>query len=189
MSFNSKLGDYIVVAKDVIPHELCDRIIQEYNDSAEYEPATVDKGETNAKIRRVDKVCLSYENVISVNRSVRSSLDAEIYKASEIAIKAYRAKHWRFDPENDTGYELLRYKTGDFYTEHTDSYKEHPRSISCSFALNEDYEGGHFGFFGREVTVKAPKGAAVMFPSNFMFPHEIMPVVSGTRYSIITWFI
>jgi hypothetical protein len=27
-----------------------------------------------------------------------------------------------------------------------------------------------------------------MFPSNFMYPHAIKPVLSGTRYSIITWF-
>ena len=28
----------------------------------------------------------------------------------------------------------------------------------------------------------------VMFPSTFMYPHEVMPVTKGTRYSIITWF-
>ena len=61
--------------------------------------------------------------------------------------------------------------------------------MSCSFALNDDYEGGEWGFFDREIIVKAPKGSAVMFPSNFMYPHEIMPVTQGVRYSIITWFV
>ena len=36
---------------------------------------------------------------------------------------------------------------------------------------------------------KLEKGDALMFPSNFMYPHEVMPVTKGTRYSIITWFV
>jgi predicted 2-oxoglutarate/Fe(II)-dependent dioxygenase YbiX len=189
VSFNSKLGDYIVVAQNVIPHDLCDRVIQEYSSDAEYDPAVVGEGKLNAKVRKLRKVNISQDHVIGVNRSDRSTIDAEIFNAAGEAIKSYAAKHSEFAPSSDTGYELLKYQTGDFYTQHTDSYELYPRSISCSFALNDDYEGGHFGFFGREVTVKAPKGAAVMFPSNFMYPHEIMPVTSGTRYSIITWFI
>ena len=38
-------------------------------------------------------------------------------------------------------------------------------------------------------SIKLKKADAIMFPSNFMYPHEIMPVTQGTRYSIITWFI
>jgi predicted 2-oxoglutarate/Fe(II)-dependent dioxygenase YbiX len=91
--------------------------------------------------------------------------------------------------EQDSGYELLRYKEGQFYIQHTDSFKDCPRAVSCSFALNDDYEGGEFAFFDRELVYNLKKGSCIMFPSNFMYPHEIMPTTSGTRYSIITWFI
>jgi predicted 2-oxoglutarate/Fe(II)-dependent dioxygenase YbiX len=91
--------------------------------------------------------------------------------------------------EQDSGYELLRYQTGQFYKQHTDSFKAQPRAVSCSFALNDDYEGGEWGFWDKEKVIKAKKGSVIMFPSNFMYPHEIMPVTKGTRYSIITWFI
>ena len=40
-----------------------------------------------------------------------------------------------------------------------------------------------------DLKYKLDKGDAIMFPSNFMYPHEIMPVTKGTRYSAITWFI
>ena len=30
-------------------------------------------------------------------------------------------------------------------------------------------------------------GSAVCFPSNFTFPHEILPVTKGTRYALVTW--
>jgi predicted 2-oxoglutarate/Fe(II)-dependent dioxygenase YbiX len=61
--------------------------------------------------------------------------------------------------------------------------------VSCSFALNDNYEGGEFSFFDGQIKIKLPKGAALLFPSNFMYPHQILPVTNGTRYSIITWFI
>jgi predicted 2-oxoglutarate/Fe(II)-dependent dioxygenase YbiX len=55
--------------------------------------------------------------------------------------------------------------------------------------LNDNFEGGEFSFFDEDLRYKIPKGAALMFPSNFMYPHQIMPVTKGVRYSIITWFI
>ena len=87
--------------------------------------------------------------------------------------------------------QVLRYKPGGFYEPHQDVIEgdKNPRMYTFILALNDDYEGGEFGFFDRELVIKAPKGGAVLFPSNFMYPHEIMPVTEGTRYSIITWFI
>ena len=61
-------------------------------------------------------------------------------------------------------------------------------TISLSFSLNDDYAGGEFAFFNRETKIKTRPGSVILFPSNFMYPHEIMPVTKGTRYSIITWF-
>jgi len=61
--------------------------------------------------------------------------------------------------------------------------------ISFVGVFNDDYEGGEFAFFNREKVYKFEKGDAILFPSNFMFPHEILPVTSGTRYSIITWYV
>ena len=75
------------------------------------------------------------------------------------------------------------------YKQHTDSFKDRPRAVSCSFILNDEYEGGEFAFFNREAVYKLKKGSCIMFPSNFMYPHEIMPVTHGTRYSIVTWFV
>ena len=105
------------------------------------------------------------------------------------AIKEYVRNFNHAEIEQDSGYELLRYKESGFYTQHKDSFKDRPRAVSCSFALNDDYEGGEFAFFDRELVYNLKKGSCIMFPSNFMYPHEIMPVTSGTRYSIVTWFV
>ena len=52
--------------------------------------------------------------------------------------------------------------------------------------LNDDYEGGELMMFG-EHCINLPTGAVVVFPSNFMFPHEVKPVKSGVRYSYVSW--
>ena len=88
----------------------------------------------------------------------------------------------------DSGYNLLRYTKGQFYIQHVDNCKEYPRELSCSIILNDDYEGGEFSFFNNTEKYKLTKGSVIVFPSNFLFPHQILPVTEGVRYSIITWF-
>ena len=50
------------------------------------------------------------------------------------------------------------------------------------------YDKKRFIFFDRELKYTLDKGDALMFPSTFLYPHEIGKVTEGTRYSIITWF-
>lgn len=183
------LQDYIVVLNDILPHSVCDKILEEYAETNEWTATPIGYGEHRTDIRDTSMIQLSSEFVIANNVELRKEIDADLFDGATRAISAYNNKFKDNIIEEDSGYELLRYKTGQFYTQHTDSFKARPRAVSCSFSLNDDYEGGEFGFFGREITIKAPKGGAVLFPSNFMYPHEIIPVTKGTRYSIITWFI
>ena len=182
------LKDYIVVLDDILPGCVCDKILEEYADSDEWQQTEIASG-VDTSIRSATTIQMSADFVISRNAELRREIDSDVFAGASKAIQAYNANFEHGRIEEDSGYGLLRYETGQFYTQHVDSFKAHPRAVSCSFALNDDYEGGEFGFFDRELVVKAPKGGAVLFPSNFMYPHEIMPVTKGTRYSIITWFI
>jgi len=183
------INDYIVVLENVMTHNLCDVILEEFSNEEEWQKTVVGRGEVNDKIRTAETIIISYPHVIEQNPKVRQKLDKYVFASAGLVIKKYNENFPLCKIEEDSGYELLRYKEGQFYTQHTDSFKARPRAVSCSFALNDDYEGGEWGFFDREMVIKAPKGSAVLFPSNFMYPHEIMPVTKGTRYSIITWFI
>ena len=89
--------------------------------------------------------------------------------------------------KEDTGYMLLRYKIGDYVKKHVDTSSEQHRTLSCSLILNDDYDGGEMSFFDGEVKPDLKRGDLVIFPSSFTYPHEVLPVKSGTRYSIITW--
>lgn len=183
------INDYIVTFDEVITDALCDAILKEFSDETEWQKTIVGTGLVNDKIRNAEAVVLSYPHVIDKNPKIRAKFDKYVFASAGLAIKKYNEKFPLALIQEDSGYELLRYKEGQFYIEHTDSFKASPRAVSCSFALNDDYEGGEFAFFDRELVYNLKKGSCIMFPSNFMYPHEIMPVTSGTRYSIVTWFI
>jgi predicted 2-oxoglutarate/Fe(II)-dependent dioxygenase YbiX len=182
------IKDYIVEFKNVVPPELCDRILKEYTSSSDWLPAEIKNG-VYADIRNASTILISDNLIISKNEQERRELDNLLFECAGKAIRAYNEKFLHAAIQEDSGYQLLKYEVGQFYTTHTDSFKQAPRAISCSFALNEDYEGGIFSLLDGLVEIKAEKGSALMFPSNFMYPHEIKPVTSGTRYAIITWFV
>jgi predicted 2-oxoglutarate/Fe(II)-dependent dioxygenase YbiX len=185
----NQLADYIKVFENIVSDDLCNCILSEYGNAPEWTNTVVGAGEVHTNVRSAETIAISFNDVIEANFAARKKIDEELFACAGKAIKKYNALFPDAHIEEDSGYELLRYKEGQFYIQHTDSFKLRPRAVSCSFALNEDYEGGEWGFWNRSLVVKAPKGAAVMFPSNFMYPHEIMPVTKGVRYSMVTWFI
>lgn len=186
MSFD--LRDYIIVFENMVPSELCDEILSEYGDDKNWKNTSVASG-SNRDIRRCDAINMSDSFIIKENEEKRKSIDDKLFVCAGEAIKKYNEKFKHAKIQGDSGYTLLRYQEGEFYTEHTDHFLQAPRIVSCSFTLNDDFEGGEFGFFNRELVYKPPKGSALMFPSNFLYPHEVMPVTRRVRYSIITWFI
>lgn len=183
------LEDYIMVQENAITYALCDAILEEFSNEEEWEKTVVGQGAVDTKIRTAETVVISYPHVIERNYKVRYKLDKYLFASAGAVIEKYNKRFPLCSIQEDSGYELLRYQEGQFYVQHTDSFKLRPRAVSCSFALNDDYEGGEWGFWNREKVVKLPKGSALLFPSNFMYPHEIMPVTKGTRYAVITWFI
>ena len=103
----------------------------------------------------------------------------------------YISIHDKIKIQEYTNFRINCYDTGGFMKEHIDNIhyshgqkQGYPHLTSLIF-LNDDYEGGEFVLCGEPLEKK--KGSAVVFPSNFMFPHEVKKVISGDRYSVMTW--
>ena len=88
---------------------------------------------------------------------------------------------------------LLKYKEGNFYSPHIDAFHTVNRQLSFIFCLNNNYDGGELFFF-HPVTKKPYSqahlnvGDLIMFPSNFLYPHQVSPITKGTRYSVVAWY-
>jgi predicted 2-oxoglutarate/Fe(II)-dependent dioxygenase YbiX len=58
--------------------------------------------------------------------------------------------------------------------------------LSIIGVLNDDYEGGELIMFeDKKINTKA--GDLLIFPSNFLYPHQIAPVTKRARYSYVSW--
>ena len=190
----SKLEDFIQVFDNVLSPENCNLILNEYQNSSEWLDTTTGGSQGSQEmvlkdVRNCKQISISEQYILEKNYDVRKNLDNIVFESVKNIITNYNNLIPTFNIDIDTGYQLLRYEEGEFYIQHTDSFKEEQRSLSCSIQLNENYEGGEFAFFDREIMMKTKPGSAIVFPSNFMYPHEIMPVIKGTRYAIITWLV
>jgi len=52
--------------------------------------------------------------------------------------------------------------------------------------LNDNFKGGKFIMF-KNKEIKLKQGDLLIFPSNFVYPHRVDPVIKGTRYSFVSW--
>lgn len=87
---------------------------------------------------------------------------------------------------------ILRYENQGHYKPHVDDCINHHRTLSIILLLNDNYEGGELIFKSVDLQkdlhiIDVKKNRAVLFPSNFMYPHTVKPVTKGTRYSIVSW--
>ena len=85
------------------------------------------------------------------------------------------------------GFNALKYQTGQEYGAHYDGGSATGRTIASILYLNDDYEGGEIEFVNFGVKIKPEKGMFLLFPATFAYRHIAHPVVSGTKYAIVTW--
>lgn len=182
---DSSLKSFIQVYENALPNDICDLVVEEYSKCNLWKP-TLDSGKTRSCL----SIPISVESVWqNANYEHRKSIDEKLFFFIQQIVNLYSNKHEFFIAKKDSGYDLLKYSKGQYCAEHIDSsYVQDPRNLSCSIVLNDNYDGGEFCFFKRKLKYKLSKGSALVFPSNYMYPHEVLSVTKGIRYSIITWF-
>ena len=73
---------------------------------------------------------------------------------------------------------------------HTDNYKlvdNIPKTVVLNLIilLNDNYTGGELYFF-KDHKLDINPGDVIIYPGNFLFPHEVKKVLSGSRYTLVT---
>tara|TARA_R100000030_G_scaffold25399_1_gene18455 strand:- start:418 stop:972 length:555 start_codon:yes stop_codon:yes gene_type:complete len=177
---NTEVKDFIKVYENILDLDDCKKIIEKSKEE-KFPRAGIGSYGKKSKTRN----CYA--------KPLNKEFDGLIFNAVGKVLSLYGKEfHFAFSQMGedviDTGYDHLLYKgeeKGEFVT-HVDHMNEQPRKISISILLNDDFDGGDFYFFD-EYIVKNKAGGAVVFPSNFMFPHAVLPVLNGDRHAIITW--
>jgi hypothetical protein len=82
---------------------------------------------------------------------------------------------------------LLRYGKEQKFNHHVDDHPQLTRRVSMTYYLNDEYEGGDVEFKRQGLRFKAKKNDLLIFPSNFMYHHQVHPVTDGLRYVVVQW--
>jgi len=91
--------------------------------------------------------------------------------------------------------QLLYYPIGGKYDAHNDSEdfvngklkQVCDRDVTILVYLNDDYEGGELEFKNFGVSLKPKARTLIAFPSYIEYTHQVHPVTSGERYTIVSW--
>ena len=173
--------------KSVVPNDLCDRTVSEM-DNLKFHEHTFYNANTNEYKPRSgsQELSMSWGNVSTKNDLNKIVDDTAFRYVKELKMpwfdKYQGYSHVRFNKYAEN-------KKMALHADHIHSMFDGERKgipiLSVLGVLNDDYEGGEFTLCGENLD--KDKGSAVVFPSNFMFPHEVKKVTSGVRYSIMTW--
>jgi hypothetical protein len=111
-----------------------------------------------------------------------------IFKSIDECIWDYRNSFNLF-LNNVEAMQLLKYENNAQYHAHHDHTSTNQRVLSLVACFGEDFDGGELEFPYFNKTIKLEKNSLVIFPSNFPYTHIAHPVTSGTKYSMVMWFV
>ena len=181
---NTKLQEWVGYYEDIIPKDECKNLIRDVKNSGLLQPSTYSNH--TGEIKRSDKRVVMDD--MWVKDKTTSSIINDFFSK---VIRKYSDKFERFSCQRHSGFRVNRYSSGGFMSEHTDNiHHSHGQQygfpqVSALLFLNDNYKGGEFIVAGNEYETKI--GSGIIFPSNFMFPHEVKKITHGERWSIVTW--
>ena len=178
--------------KGEIPSDLCDYIVDTFNKN-EY-----DRGKTGGCGEEAELQPSKRE--VDMQFSSMNWINAMLY--GYIRYANHANFHYNLSDIDKELVQISKYSKDDFYQRHIDygEGKSLTRKLSLTIQLSDenDYEGGDLKFYtgiwnprietSEETYAQASrgKGSVIVFDSRSI--HEVTPITSGTRYSLVKWY-
>jgi hypothetical protein len=185
---NEHLSDYIMITEPLMTKNVLDEILSDLNEVEWRIPDAMYGYDRTCTTFPVSSAVIGNYPIPAGKLDNVKKIDNTLLRVVHKALRIYQGRFPDIHTHSDSGFDILRYDIGQYVGSHIDDHA--PRVLSMSIGLNDDYTGGEFRFWKNDnYIIKVPSGCAIMFPPNFMYPHEVLPVKSGVRYSMLTWFV
>ena len=180
------MNSWYLVLDAKLPKDVCDDLINLYKSNESQKAKIGNKSVTRDKqYRETNVVGLPYGS--NEHKAISELINPYVYMANR--------ESFGFALNNVSEFQLAEYSKGHFYKEHMDCVMNgiaSQRKLSVTVQLSEpkDYEGGEF-LFSKDIgtpdqNIMKEQGRIVIF-SSFVY-HEIKPITSGKRYSLVGWY-
>jgi hypothetical protein len=189
MSMSRNVADYLKVYENFVDLDICKSTVNKLN-SSNWKLHSYNNPRTGLSERYENELSVSYDEILEkeiLNQKVWDALHKYVVEDMVDLHAWYNG--W-------SGYSFVRFNKYDPTTQmrlhcdhiHTlfDGERKGVPVLTILGSLNDEYTGGEFVMWDSEI-IKLPAGAIAVFPSNFLYPHEVRPVKSGVRYSYVSW--
>tara|TARA_R100001510_G_C7638624_1_gene196446 strand:+ start:1038 stop:1628 length:591 start_codon:yes stop_codon:yes gene_type:complete len=191
------MNELIQIIKLIEPIEVDE--LNKHIDSLDFNRNSVfgDKGDTSI----VDSIRTSTGTSLDDNHEITQKFHAKMNKGLDEYKRRVEKIHYNFSyypiPGGERtrswreGIQILQYEKTQEYKFHHDAaqrreQEEYHRKISVITYLTEDFKGGGTAF--PHATYKPKPGYALIFPSNWCYPHAGEPVEDGVKRVAVTWY-
>ncbi len=181
-----KAGSFIFERPLALPPAFCDAVIERFEAQPEYQYA----GRVG-QLRTEDPGVKRTTDLVVSNKPDWKDVDQMFFGSLAAAIKEFREAYSYFKgPFKDEGYQVQRYRPGEYYHWHVDggSHELSQRQLVVLWYLNDvPGPGGETEFLYQDVAVRPERGKLVLFPPFWTHEHRAAVLQRGVKYIATTW--
>tara|TARA_E500000318_G_scaffold60122_1_gene55794 strand:- start:4563 stop:5141 length:579 start_codon:yes stop_codon:yes gene_type:complete len=188
---NLQLSDYVKIYNDVANKALINSLLKMIYEKGKFKKAGTYDENGNVlyedEIRNVEGFFFEEELIDSVAKRV---VHNKLLELTSNIVEKYSAEiPFAGKSLQKVSFQFLNYSSENkgHYVWHTDANTKAPRFHTIILGLNSEYEGGELFVLNEKINIKLQVNQAIVFPSNFCFPHKVNPVLSGNRKVLVIW--
>lgn len=181
-----KSGSFIFERPAALPPAFCDEVIARFeaNPEQQYAGRIGQLREENASVKKTTDLVVS-------NKDDWKDIDRMFFRSLGAAMLELREAFPYFQgPFKDIGYQVQRYRPGEYYHWHIDggSHELSQRQLVALWYLNDvPGPGGETEFRFQQVSVRPERGKLVLFPPFWTHEHRAAELHDGLKYIATTW--
>lgn len=180
-------NSFIYEKKGALPDFLCDDMVLRFesNEADQYAGRVGADMNSNTQLKKTT-------DLIASGKQHWKDVDNNLFRSLAMALKEFKDIYPYFSDMSrfkDMGYNLQRYKEGEYYHWHVDSDNLGlaSRQLVALWYLNDVEEGGTTDFIFQKASVTPEKGTLMLFPPFWTHEHRAGVVEKGVKYIATTW--
>ncbi len=181
-----KPGSFIFERAAALPPVFCDEVISRFESHPEQQYA----GRVG-QLREQDASVKKTTDLVVSNKDDWKDVDQMLFRSLGAAMLELREAFPYFKgPFKDIGYQVQRYRPGEYYHWHIDggSHELSQRQLVALWYLNDvPGPGGETDFLFQQVSIRPERGKLVLFPPFWTHEHRAAALPEGLKYIATTW--
>jgi len=178
---------FIYEKKNALPDFLCDDMVARFeaNEADQYQGRVGVDMNKNTDLKKTT-------DIIASGKQHWKDVDNNLFRSLATALKEFKDIHPYFSEMSrfkDMGYNIQRYREGEYYHWHVDADNLGiaSRQLVALWYLNDVEEGGTTDFIFQKASVTPEKGKLMLFPPFWTHEHRAAEVKKGVKYIATTW--